>query len=244
MRRRIKFKADVALLLFIIGVVGADIWNCLPRHSHKKSYYLSPRKEISGYRFKSVRLAPTVNKILCTTNLLNGHFFDFRSNRFSVLSAKWEPGQGTVGELFHTPDACWTGQGFELLESNVGSRITFQIHDRSIPFECRILKHPERPESEIVVWAVCLDGHWNEVQFGVPPTTNGESNKFANYFRGLWRLIKSRVNCFGYLISHPPSKNSRKQFIRISIAITAEPQTALSELKQFACKWLEIRNTT
>jgi hypothetical protein len=187
-----------------------------------------------------VALGATVLKSLATTNLLNGHFFDARSNRVSVFSAAWQPGQGTGGNVFgHTPEICWVGAGFRTIRAGEPDHLALHLAGRSIPFQCRVLQHPELPTPEITLWAACLDGRWDDITFGAPTDMSEGTPTLVAFVQGFWRTVTTRWAGLRRLFEQPFTQNARKQFLRFSKPLTTDPQRALRELEQFATLWLE-----
>lgn len=231
----------MSLGLFVLAVLGTAVWVRWPRPAPEDRVFLRARDRIPGYHFQPVALGTTVSETLATTNLLNGHFFDAHSNRVSVFSAAWEPGQGTGANVFgHTPEICWVGAGFRTIRVGEPDRLALSLAGRSIPFQCRVLQHPELPMPEITLWAACLDGRWEVYQFSPPPDLSRQSATTATYLGEAWRYAATRLSSLQRLIHRPFTQNARKQFIRFSMPLGSDWQTTLRELEVFAAKWLEV----
>jgi hypothetical protein len=236
------YRSLPALLLFGLAVVGTALWAWIPRPPPRDPVFLKARQEIPGYRFQPIPLGQQVAETLATPNLLNGHFWDARSNRVSVFQASWQPGQGIGANIFgHTPEICWVGAGFRTLHLGEPSQVALSFSDRSIPFQCRILKHPDLATPEITVWAACLDGHWDDIVYGSPPDLTQGSATLSAYLQASWRTVVTRVGSIRRSVKHPVTQNARKQFVRFSHPLTTDWQTALADLERFAQLWLEPR---
>ena len=239
--RRQRLRWDlISLGLFALAVVGTAVWVRWPRPVPEGRVFLRARDRIPGYHFQPVMLGTAVPETLATTNLFNGHFFDAQSNRVSVFSAAWDPGQGTGGNVFgHTPEICWVGAGFRTVRAGEPDQLALHVAGRSIPFQCRVLQHPELPTPEITLWAACLDGRWDDITLGAPPDMPVGSQPLMTYLRGFWRTITTRWAGVRRLIQQPFTQNARKQYLRFSKPLTTDPQTALKDLERFAGLWLE-----
>ena len=230
----------MSLGLFVLAVLGTAVWVRWPRPAPEDRLFLRARDRIPGYHFQPVALGATVSETLATTNLLNGHFFDARSNRVSVFSAAWQPGQGTGGNVFgHTPEICWVGAGFRTIRAGEPDHLALHLAGRSIPFQCRVLQHPELPTPEITLWAACLDGRWDDITFGAPTDMSEGTPTLVAFVQGFWRTVTTRWAGVRRLFEQPFTQNARKQFLRFSKPLTTDPQRALRELEQFATFWLE-----
>lgn len=228
-----------SLALFLLAVLGTALWSRMPRPAPQNPLFLTPRSQIPGYRFQPVTLGPRVAEILATTNLINGHFIDGRSNRVSVFQASWEPGQGTIADLFHTPEACWTSQGFEIVQNGEYPQIGLKIHGRSVRFQGRMFKHTELPLPEITIWSASLDGRWDDIVFGPTVDLLDKSAMTLPYLTEFARTVSTRWINIRRLIQRPCRQSARKQFIRFSKPVTTDWSAALTDLEHFAQAWFE-----
>jgi hypothetical protein len=187
-------------------------------------------------------LGSRIAETLATTNLFNGHFFDSHSNRISVFEAQWQAGQGNGGNLFgHTPEICWAGQGFRTVRFGEPSQVFLSLAGRRIPFQCRVLRHPDLPTPEITLWAACLDGRWDDILFGPPPNLNDEAATVGTYLQEVGRTFTTRWASVRRLVQQPYTVGARKQFIRFSMPLHTGWEPALVELERFAQQWLDAR---
>ena len=237
------FRRWMPFAFFGLAVLGTAIWARLPTMRTEDPVYLHAQREIAGYRFQEVPLGNQVADTLATTNLLNGHFFDARSNRVSVFRASWEPGQGTGGNVFgHTPEICWVGNGFQTLRLGEPAQVLMGFSGRMIPFQCRVLRHPGLPLPEIALWAACIDGQWDGVEFGSPPHLPEGSAPVHAYAQETWRTVVTRWASLRRLLHRRFTQNAQKQFIRFSQPVTTDWQAALTDLERFAHQWLEAQS--
>lgn len=239
-RQRVWRTVFIPLIVFGLAVLGTRFWIQFRTRPPENPVYLTARHEIPGYRFVPVALGSQVEDTLATTNLFNGHFFDQRSQRVSVFAAHWQAGQGDGGTLFgHTPEICWLGHGFRTVRHGEPSQVFIPMAGRRIPFQCRVLKHPEQPTPEITLWAACIDGRWDDIPYGPPPNqTEGEAT-IRTYLQGVGRTLATRLASVRRIVQNPFASNARKQFVRFSIPLTTDWQPALAELEAFAHQWLE-----
>ena len=186
-------------------------------------------------------LGERVSGILATTNLLNGHFLGARANRISVFQASWEAGHGTRAEVLgHTPELCWVGRGFRVQHMGEPTEVLFGISDRLIPFQCRIFQDPTTGNPEITIWAVSLDGRWDEIVYGIPPELVDGMDRPSTYAGEFLRALVTRWDFLRRSMNHPFTQSARKQFVRLSQPLTGDWQTAIQELEIFAQQWLGI----
>lgn len=233
------------LILFGLAILGTVVWVQSQSRSPQEPLFIEARREIPGYGFTPVALGSQVTQTLATTRLFNGHFFDGHSNRVSVFSADWPRGQGDGGNVFgHTPEICWVGAGFRTVRQGEPSQVFVAVGGRSIPFQCRILKHPDLPTPEITLWAACIDGRWDDIEFGAPPHQGDGSAVVVGYLQEVGRTLSTRWASVRRLVLHPYPSGARKQFVRFSIPLTTEWPGALAALERFAPLWLEVTPKT
>lgn len=239
-RQRVWRTVFIPLIVFGLAVLGTRFWIQSRTRPPENPVFLTARHEIPGYRFVPVALGSQVEDTLATTNLFNGHFLDQRSQRVSVFAAHWQAGQGDGGTLFgHTPEICWLGHGFRTVRHGEPSQVFIPMAGRRIPFQCRVLKHPEQPTPEITLWAACIDGRWDDIPYGPPPNqTEGEAT-IRTYLQGVGRTLATRFASVRRIVQNPFASTARKQFVRFSIPLTTDWQPALAELEAFAHQWLE-----
>ena len=196
------------------------------------------RTEMPGYRFQAVPLGEQVAEMLATTRLLNGHFFDSRSNRVSVFQADWKDGEGDGNALGHTPEICWVGGGFRTVRQGEPSQVLVELAGHRVPFQCRILTHPGLPTPEITLWAACIDGRWNDVLLGPPADMGKPGTTLRSYVRDVGRTLSTRWAAVRRVALQPFAISGPKQFIRLSLPVTHEWPSALADLERFAQAWL------
>jgi hypothetical protein len=227
------------LTVFGLAIIGPSIWFQSHRRPPENRFFLNARHEIKNYRFIPVSLGSLVEKSLSTTELFNGHFIDARSQRVSVFFGNWQPGQGDISSVTHTPEKCWVGNGFQILPYGGPPQLFISIGGRKISFQCRVLKRFDLATPEITLWAACIDGIWEGIPY-YPPLEQIEDaytvlNRFQHMlvsYKGQWKFFCDRI----ILKSNPAD---RKQFIRFSTPLTTKWQPALGELEAFANRWLE-----
>jgi len=231
-----------ALLIFGLAVVGPALWAWVPRPPAGNPVFLKDRQEIPGYEFQAIPLSQQVVKTLATSDLLNGHFWDAGSNRFSVFRASWQPGQGTIDNAIrHTPEICWVDAGFRILNLGAPSQVTLDFSGQPISFQCRILKHPALAAPEITLWATCLDGRWDVNQQGPPANPPGGSVTVFTHLRDVWTIIVTQDISLRQSREQAFTQHVRKQFLRFSIPVTTDWQAALTDLERFGQLWLELQ---
>jgi hypothetical protein len=178
-------------------------------------------------------------KILEASELFNGHFLDARSNRVSVFAADWQPGQGDLDSLGHTPEKCWVGTGFQIVPFGGPSELSILVGRRQIPFQCRVLKHSNLAAPEITLWVACIDGQCDGIPYQPPIQQIEDSYAVRAQYLTLLPSYKNRWAFFCERLLLRSNPAAHKQFIRLSTPMTTEWQSALVELAAFANRWLE-----
>ncbi len=229
----------VPLGVFGLAVLGTWIGVQSRIRRSESPVFFAGRTEMPGYRFQAVWLDQKVAKMLATTRLLNGHFFDYRSNRVSVFQADWKAGEGDGSNLFgHTPETCWVGGGFRRVHLGEPSQVFVELEGHRVPFQCRILTHPGLATQEITLWAACINGQWDDVSFAEPPETRKTATTLRSYVRDLERKLLTCLAALQRVVLRPISVSGPKQFVRLSLPVTHEWPSALADLERFAQAWL------
>jgi hypothetical protein len=238
-RQRVWRTVYIPLIVFGLAVLGTRLWIESHIRPPENRVFLTARHEIPGYRFVPVAMGSKVEDTLATTNLFNGHFLDGQSQRVSVFAAHWQPEQGDMNSLRHTPDGCWVGTGFRSVRYGQPSEVFFFLGGCRIPFQCRVLQHPKLSTPEITLWAACVDGRWDEVPYEPQLDHTDAIVTARDRLWEVWVLYKNRWAFFCERIHLKSNLAVRKQFVRFSIPLTTEWQPALAELEAFAHLWLE-----
>ena len=229
----------VPMGLFGLAVLGTWIWVNSRIRPSENPLFFTGCTAMPGYQFQAVPLGEQVAKILATTRLLNGHFFDSRSNRISVFQAEWKA--GVVNDdrvLGHTPELCWVGAGFRTIHLGEPSRVFVELAGHRVPFECRILTHPGLPIPEITLWAACIDGQWGDYSLGPSADIGKPDTTLLSYMRDVGRTLSTRLAALRRLVLQPGAVSGPKQFVRLSSPVTDGWTAALADLEKFAQAWL------
>ena len=229
----------VPLMVFGLAVLGTWLGVQSRIRPPQNPVFFTGRVEMPGYRLQAVPLGQKVAETLATTRLLNGHFFDSRSNRVSVFQADWKAGEGDGGNVFgHTPEICWVGSGFRTVRLGEPSQVLVELAGHRVPFQCRILTHPGLPTPEITLWAACIDGRWDDVLLGPPADMGKPDTTLRSYVRDVGRTLSTRWAAVRRVALQPFAVSGPKQFIRLSLPVTHEWPSALADLERFAQAWL------
>jgi hypothetical protein len=228
----------VPLVVFGLAVLGTWLGVQSRIQPAENPLFFKGRTEMSGYRFQAVPLAQQVAKTLATTRLVNGHFFDSRSNRVSVFQADWKSGEGDGSALGHTPEGCWVGGGFRTVRLGEPSQVFVELAGHRVPFQCRILTHPGLPTPEITLWAACIDGRWDDVQLGPPANMGKPDFTLHFYLLDLKQKLSTCMAALRRLALHPLAVSGPKQFVRLSLPVSHDWPSALADLENFAQAWL------
>lgn len=229
----------VPVWVFGLAVLGTWIGVQSRIRPPENPLFFTGRTDMAGYRFQAVPLGKSVTETLATTRLLNGHFFDSRSNRVSVFQADWKAGEGDGGNVFgHTPEICWVGGGFQTVRLGEPSQVFVELAGQRVPFQCRILTHPGLPTPEITLWAACIDGRWDDVLLGPPADMGKPETTLRSYVRDVGRTLSTRWAAVRRVALQPFAIQGPKQFVRVSLPVTAGWPAALADLQRFVQAWL------
>jgi hypothetical protein len=229
----------VPLGAFGLAVLGTWILVQFRIRPSENPLFFAGRTEMLGYRFQAVPLGLRVAEMLATTQLLNGHFFDSRSNRVSVFQADWKAGEVNDDKVLgHTPELCWVGTGFRTVRLGEPSQVVMELAGHRVPFQCRILKHPGLPNPEITLWAACIDGRWDDYSLGQLADMGKPDTTLRSYLRDVWRTLSTRWAAVRRVALQPLAISGPKQFVRLSLPVTNEWPAALADLECFAQAWL------
>lgn len=237
------YRSWFSVLFFCLGILGPASWNYLPRKSLTDPVFITPRRHVQGFYFHEVRLSPKESDTLGTTNILNGHFFNTSSNRVSIFHAHWEPGTSSAPSAFgHTPELCWTGSGFRIVQLGQPTEVLLRLSDRFILFQCSIFTHPTLSKPEVVLWTAGMDGNWSD--FNLKSYINFDINPPANisYIEKHRRSIAVQWALVSQMERNYFTRNSQKEFIRFSQSLNADWQTVVGNLENFAQQWLALKS--
>jgi hypothetical protein len=227
------------LLVFAVSLIAPVYIRSFGGKSVQKPVVFEVR-QISGYVFQSIELGQQQQKSLGTSNILNGNFFDTKSNRVSVFKASWNSQEGSGEELYHTPDVCWVLQGFKPISVGEDSCVDLDIHGKKVQFQCRVLHHPDQSLPEIVLWAASLNGCWDALEYCRAPLPLSRHEGFFNYLRICFRDLSLKWNYIWSRIGNPSTIGVEKQIVRVSKPLSSDWKNAVSDLQEFTRKWLDI----
>jgi hypothetical protein len=230
-------KKLLPIIIFGIAIISPKLWLHSNFKRTKNPLFLQVNVEMPNFRYNSVALQSRVAEALGTSNLLNGHFFGQSSNRVSVFSAEWAEGQGDGGAFFvHTPQICWVGAGFRSVSMGEPPEWPISIAGRRIPFQCCILSHPNLRYPEIVLWAASVDGEWSDAVYVLPRDLSVGDEAIRDKIKKIGNKIKRRIISFQNLLANPPPTKASKQFLRISMPLTADWRSGLGDLEALVHK--------
>lgn len=234
------WKLFFQLFIFSFAVIGPWLWIKSRTQIPKNQFFLKIRHEIPGSRFSPVALDLKTKISLETSNIFSGHFVDANSNRVTVFAAEWQPGQGDLGSLGHTPEKCWVGTGFRIVPFDGPSQLPILVGGRPILFQCRVLKHSDLAFPEITVWVACIDGQWDNIPYEPPQQQIQNPYDFRDQFLTLLSSYTNRWKFFCERLFFRYDPAARKQFVRLSTPLDPEWQLKLVELADFANRWLYL----
>ncbi|MBX3746974.1 MAG: exosortase-associated EpsI family protein [Verrucomicrobiae bacterium] len=224
---------------FAIAVGGAWAWfHFLPvAASHDLRFVV--RQDIPDHEFRSEPVGEHAQRILATTNLINGVFLSQEGHRFTVFVAEWTAQDGaTMSVVHHTPDVCWVNVGWTPRDLGQPGRVDIPIGGHVIPFQCRIFGAPGGPAAELVLWCTLVGGAVLEEsdrwQTEDPEALGGrEAAVWASRRIGSNQLLRN--------VAARRTGSRDKQFLRFSVAASTDWAADLQRLESFAVRWIEVR---
>ena len=223
-------------VIFVAAVAGPWAWFNVRTPIPEKWLVFHPQHELSGLVFKNEPVEAEARETLATTNLLNGIYYN-SDHRFYAFAADWLAKDARqMSVVQHTPDICWVGAGFELVDLGQPTTIPVNFGGQTVPFECRIFKVPKSEHYEMVFWCTLVSGQILE-----------EGNRFVS--RPEAGTAEERHNANGRLraaaqfvrtVTGRLRGDGSKQFVRFSAPVVKDWKATAETLKQFAQKWLEL----
>jgi hypothetical protein len=224
--------------VFLGAIAASWAWFHVGVKPREKSYVLRSREVVPGYKFKALPVGDQAIEILATTNLVNGVFEGAGEDRFIVFAADWAAKGGKqLNVLTHTPDICWVGAGFSLMDIGEPPFMEVEFGGEKVPFECRVFRAPDQRSVEMVAWCSVAGGQWLEEGFRFQ-TDRKQSGSAAMRkdenarARGMNSLVKALVS--------RQSGDGSKQFIRFSTPVHGDWKESYERLRKFAAQWLAL----
>jgi hypothetical protein len=230
----------IPVLVFLLSIFAPRLLVNTVTQFKENPALLKSNTKVPGFRFQNVKMEQQVLKSIGTQNIINGHFYDAKSNRYSVFKATWKEGEGTINDLYHTPDACWIQQGYQGVDLDVPDCLDIQICGYRIPFQCRVLRQSINHSPEVVVWAAVVDGQWDQVKYLKPLYSDRQNqNLSASHWVNLVLIdVKNKWRYVVLRIMHPIKPNVPMELIRISKRVDTNFEIALKDLEGFLQLWL------
>lgn len=227
-------------LLYLAGPGLAWAWYHLGTRPPALRQALRPRPAIPGYTFEPRPVGAAAIEILATTNLFNGAFRR-GDESFAVFAADWRAETAReMSVVQHTPDICWVGAGFRVLEMGQPRAVTIPISGTPVPFECRVFQAPGQGAAppEMTVWTTLVGGRFLEEGFRF------DAGSATNQPGGPTSLERARLrgaNMFLRALRLREPSNGSKQFVRFSLPIREDWPSTLRAIEAFAPLWLDLQ---
>jgi len=227
--------------VFLGAIAASWAWFHVGVKPREKSYVLRSREVVPGYKFKALPVGDQAIEILATTNLVNGVFEGAGEDHFIVFAADWAAkGDKQMSVLAHTPEICWVGAGFSLVDLGEPPFMEVELGGEKVPFECRVFRAPDQRSVEMVAWCSVVSGQWLEEGFRFQPdrkqSGDADLRSAANSrARGMNSLVRA-------LVTRQPGDGT-KQFIRFSTGVRGDWKEAYEKLRMFAAQWLDLEVT-
>jgi hypothetical protein len=224
--------------VFLGAIAASWAWFNVGVKPREKSYVLHSRETVPGYKFKALPVGEQAIETLATTNLVNGQFEGQGEDRFIVFAADWAArGDKQMSVLAHTPEICWVGAGFSLMDLGEPPFMEVEISGQKVPFECRVFRAPDQHSVEMVAWCSVVSGQWLEEGFRFQPNRKQSGDGLLRQSenaraRGMNSLVKALVN--------RQSGDGTKQFVRFSTGVRGDWNESYQRLQKFAAEWLTV----
>ena len=216
----------------------------------------------SDIRFPTSRLSPELTSDLgpLTTGSSSPPTSDLRprtseqsldSDRITVFLASWSAeSEAPLSVLGHTPDKCWVGTGWKQIELGLkpvmlnlklsdsfseNESITGYSETHSgLRFDRGVFVHPDGIQREAAAWCALVGG--GLVTDLSRPT--GSEETLSAFMAKYFQYFEDRLNRFWELIEYRNSERSVKQFVRLSVPVTDDQETAFRTIRVFVPTWL------
>lgn len=245
-------KAPLAItLLFASCLTGAWSWFHVGVKPPERYLVLRARTEIPGFEFIPEPISEKAIEILATTNLINGtftrinnpscstsHAVALSEGRFRVFMANWKASDSRqLDVVSHTPDICWAGAGWVSYDAGQPPLVDIDLPGGRMTFECRAFKGPNGTQRELVMWSTLVNGQVME-DGGRFRTLTDESLPLKERMAGPSR--RRAANLFARAITDRIPASGDKQFVRFSVALSADWQPVFENLRSTAAQWLTL----
>lgn len=233
----------IVAVVFVLCLVLSRTWFDAGSSVGSRSHLLAAVTNITGYTFLAESVSSDLIDTLKTSQILSGTFsrvaaMDFAPRSVRVFLATWTSADhAPLVMLGHTPDICWRGAGW--MPIDLGQPKTVPISISSFPpkrnpilsssakmFELRIFASPAGDAHEIVVWIPLVGGQ--------PVRAIGSAPDPGDQ----WQTYLARSMQFLGLVQDRVSVGAGRQFIRFSMPLTSDWQSAVNQLRAFALLWL------
>ena len=186
--------------------------------------------------FKSIELSEQDLETLNADKVLNGEFAYYGDVRFSLFNAVWNSGKTKLKVTHHTPEVCWLGSGWEIVDLGQSPSYTFSTANKEvITMDANVFHNKTTDQTEVVLWSVLLNGVAFESDAELRP--NAESAAVMDPSTTLRdRSLRSsrmlRINQFLSSLKSRKNPMGTKQFFRISKEYSNDLKRDLDDLKR------------
>lgn len=229
----------VLATLFVAATAGAWAWFHIQPPQVGIQLEFTPRTTLPQAKFQAIPIGEQAMEILANTNLLNGKFTFDNQRVFTVFFGDWRARSAReMNVVQHTPDICWIGAGWNVIDLKLPSQVELNLNGQRIPFVCRAFRAPRGNHEELTMWCTLVGGQVfdegerfsAEEDISVDKTVRQHTSARRRAYEQFLRAIQHRV-----------ASSGSKQFVRFSTAIRGEPASSLQQLIEFGERWIELK---
>lgn len=228
-------------VLFLAAVMGAWAWFHVAPPAPGEQWRFHVATRLDGWQFEEEPLSDAARDILATTNLVNGVFTAPDHPNVTVFAAEWRAEDGqAMNVVQHTPDICWVRSGWAPVQLGQPRHLQIQLEGRPVPFECRVFGSPGGGQRELVLWSTLVGGEVLEESGRWDVPSEGSDASVIGQARATQASRRMGVHQFLGNVLARRSATRDKQFVRFSVVVTPDWESALQRLQAFAPAWLRV----
>ncbi len=229
------------LSLFITATGGAWAWYHVNPPEIKTFWEFAPKAQLGQAHFTPIPVGQEAMEMLSSTNLINGRFVYDDKRQFTVFFGDWRARSAReMNVVQHTPDICWVGAGWTVVDKNLPSKVDLSLDGHKVPFVCRVFGAPRGDHQELTLWCTLVGGQlYDEGERFASEQDAEEKKEIRKHASARRRALEQ----FTRAVQHRIASDGSKQFARFSTTIRGDPVRSLTQLVEFGERWLELKST-
>jgi hypothetical protein len=234
------FISPILCGLFLLATGGAWAWYHVAPKQFPVSYRFTPTHTIPGWSFQSEPISRDATELLATTNLFNGTFISRSGRKVTAFMGTWDAGNPKqLAVVSHSPDVCWVGAGWKPVAVDHPEKVFIDFGNHTIPFEVRTFEAPGGGHRELTLWCTLVSGQIYE-ESGRFLIRKEDESLPTQSLKAAGARHSLRTKLVKAIVDRIPGDGT-KQFVRFSIPLRGDWQSALEDLQNFARDWLQLQ---